>query len=236
MVDTQRNPSDEERRNQYFDGFEKMVDRHRDRGFDFEKEAIEYSKNAFTAPTYLNGGGLLAMPTAVALFHADLEKITPTLIYSAGLFILGLLCVVGAQSCAFFTMARRSEAEQFYSSEQKLLLDATIYPDRVDVAQTRTLAIGERAKAVGLVEKSNMYRGIGLVRFLGLACAFCCRLHCRIGGYFIEKSAGVNPAGLSIVTLALGTGRRPEIIRPSDFPQRSCPGSLVPRNSPWCPR
>lgn len=153
------------RRERYFAGVASRVEPHLARSFQYEKEAIEYSKSAFTAVTYLNGGGLLAMPTAVAMFHANLEKITPLLVHSASYFILGLLCVVGAQGCAFFTMARRAESQQLLSNEQQGLLGVTIYPDRVDVKEGQATAATERALANKHIENSNVWRGIGLILY-----------------------------------------------------------------------
>jgi hypothetical protein len=174
MSDDTPAKTETEHRRQYFDGVSSMVDRHRRRAFEYEKEAIEYSKSAFTALTYLNGGGLLAMPTAVALFHANIETAKPLLVHSGALYIIGLLCVVGAQGSAFFTMARRSEAEQFFSYEQKLLVDLTFYPDRYNAAEVHTIASTEKAKGNLLVDKSNVHRAIGLFLFWASLAAFIC--------------------------------------------------------------
>ena len=64
-----------ERRSKFFEDYASVVDRHRTRGFEYEQEAIAYSTGALKILSYLNGGGLLAMPTAVALFHASIDKV-----------------------------------------------------------------------------------------------------------------------------------------------------------------
>jgi hypothetical protein len=58
-----------ETRSKYFEDSASVVDRHR------EQEAIAYSTSALKVLSYLNGGGLLAMLTAVALFHASIDKV-----------------------------------------------------------------------------------------------------------------------------------------------------------------
>ena len=54
------------RRRRYFEDYKDTVDRHREGALFFEARAIDFASNAFKALTYLNGGGLIAIPTAVA--------------------------------------------------------------------------------------------------------------------------------------------------------------------------
>jgi hypothetical protein len=164
--------SDDERRQRYFDGVSNMVDRHRKRALEYEKEAIAYSNSAMNALTYLNGGGLLAMPTAVALFHADIERVRYSLVMGAACFIVGLLLVVGAQGCAFFTMARRSEAETFLSLQQTLLLGSTFYPDKMKPDETSIAAAKQQENSNAQFAKSDWYRRAGLGLFWASLVAF----------------------------------------------------------------
>lgn len=85
-------------------------------GFEYEKLAIEYSHRGFQALTYLNGGALVAIPTALAFFKADPQR--SSIVITAAAFIAGLVFVVIAQGCAFFVMARRSEAMACFRDEQ----------------------------------------------------------------------------------------------------------------------
>jgi len=113
----------------------------------------------------LNGGGLLAMPTAIALFHAPIDKIKIVLLAGAGCFIFGLLFVAIAQGCAFFTMAKRSESEHHLAGEQTLLLNMTHYPEVGDQQSIRSEAVEHRASANRKITTSNRWRFAGLLLF-----------------------------------------------------------------------
>jgi hypothetical protein len=154
-----------ERRTKYFEDYESVVDRHRTRGFEYEQEAIAYSTSALKVLSYLNGGGLLAMPTAVALFHASIDKVKLVLLAGAGCFVGGLLFVAIAQGCAFFTMAKRSESENHLASEQTLLLSMTHYPEVGDQQLIRAEATENRAAANRKIVVSNKWRHAGLLLF-----------------------------------------------------------------------
>jgi hypothetical protein len=174
---------DSERRSKYFEDVTSVVDRHRSRGFEYEKEAIAYSTSALKVMSYLNGGGLLAMPTAVALFHASIDKVKILLIAGAGCFIAGLIIVVIAQACAFFTMTKRSESENHLAHEQNLLLNLTHYPDVGDQQVTRTEATEHRASSNRKLRESDKWRHRGLWLFwISIPIFFA---GCSIGAYAI---------------------------------------------------
>jgi hypothetical protein len=80
-----------ERRRKYFEEYTDRVDRHRSREAEYDKLAIDFASNALRAITYLNGGGLVAIPAAVALFKADPTKAKHDLIVAGLLFVAGLL-------------------------------------------------------------------------------------------------------------------------------------------------
>jgi hypothetical protein len=71
------------RRRQYFEDYADRVDRHREGAAFYEQHAIELANNAFRQLTYLNGGGLLAIPTAMALFHVEAKQVTTQLLCAA---------------------------------------------------------------------------------------------------------------------------------------------------------
>jgi hypothetical protein len=73
---------------------------HRSRSFEYENLAVEYSHRGLQLLTYLNGGALVAIPTALAFFKADVGR--SDLLLTAGAFIVGLVFVVLAQVAAFF--------------------------------------------------------------------------------------------------------------------------------------
>jgi hypothetical protein len=62
--------------------------------------------------SYLNGGGLIAIPASVAPFREDPKQVKGCLIGAGVAFVIGLFCVALSQAFAFFTMARRSESER----------------------------------------------------------------------------------------------------------------------------
>jgi len=153
-----------ERRVKYFEDVSSVVDRHRARGFEYEKEAIAYSTSALKVLSYLNGGGLLAMPAAVTLFHTSIDKVKFLLLGGAGSFVAGLLFVAISQGCAFFTMAKRSESQNHFADEQTLLLNMVHYPEVGDQKSMRTEATENRQAANRKVAASDKWRFAG-VRF-----------------------------------------------------------------------
>jgi hypothetical protein len=77
----------------------------------YQSRAIEFANNAFRALTYLNGGALVAIPTAVALFQADPKRAKMELLIAAISFVTGLFFVAAAQAVVFLIMSRLAEAE-----------------------------------------------------------------------------------------------------------------------------
>ena len=55
----------------FYEDFEKRAAPFRDRSFEYEKLAVDYSHKGFQTLTYLNGGALVAIPAAMAFFKAD---------------------------------------------------------------------------------------------------------------------------------------------------------------------
>jgi hypothetical protein len=94
----------------YYDEVERRGASFRDQAFEFDKLAVGYSQKGFETLTYLNGGALVALPAALAFFKADIPKVS--IISTGAAFIIGLLLVVLAQLMAFFTMAKRGEAQE----------------------------------------------------------------------------------------------------------------------------
>jgi hypothetical protein len=159
MVDQAPSP-----RRQYIDEKKDLVDKHRERAREYEKEAIEFAINGLRVLTYLNGGGLVAIPTAAALFLHDPKLVKGHLI-SAGLcFIAGLIFVVAAQSGGFFTMARRSEAELHLEAEQIELLTLAHFPSTPEENQSAQARAKEsRRQSNDRIERSNRWRLLGMV-------------------------------------------------------------------------
>ena len=149
----------------------KRADHHRARSFEFEKLTVEYSHKGFQLLTYLNGGALVAIPTALAFFKADVGRID--VLWTAGAFVAGLLFVLFAQVAAFFTMAKRAEASAFYASEQFQKVAAHQYPHQSAESLARiTDAETDRTNALARIASSNVWRLTGLVFFFLSLAAF----------------------------------------------------------------
>ena len=160
-------------RRQFIEEVAGTADRHRQRSFEYEGKAIEFANNAFRALTYLNGGALVAIPTAVALFKADIAQARLYLTCAAALFVLGLLLVVLAQAAAFFTMARRSEAETNYEFEQDLIANLRHYIKDPEAREKATAdARAYNKAAVDKISGSNVWRLAALIFFWTSAIAF----------------------------------------------------------------
>lgn len=153
-----------EKRRKYFDDVELAVGPFRQRAFDYESKAIDFANNALRVLTYLNGGALVATPTAVALFQTDLNKAKFQLIIASILFVSSLVFVVLAHAAGFFTMARRAESTTAKEYEQVIYLVATHFPES-DAAKPEGLGSARdfNAKAAQSNSNSNWWRAFGLI-------------------------------------------------------------------------
>ena len=149
---------------QFYENFEKRGGPLRGRAVDYEKLAVEYSHKGFQTLTYLNGGALVAIPAAMAFFKADVPRIE--VMWTAFCFIAGLLAVVLAQSAAFFTIAKRSEANEHYKDEQFNRVAALTYSHTTSQFQQHQVN-ANTARDVGnhKIGRSNQYRLGGLICF-----------------------------------------------------------------------
>jgi hypothetical protein len=153
----------------FYEQVNKRGEPHRSRSFEYEKLAVEYSHRGLQLLTYLNGGALVAIPTALAFFKADVGR--SDVLLTAGAFIVGLVFVVLAQAAAFFTMASRAEASQFYSSEQFQQIAAHQYPHQSAERLSRAAdANKDQANALARTALSNIWRLAGLF-FFGISLA-----------------------------------------------------------------
>jgi hypothetical protein len=155
-----------ERRRKYFEEYSDRVDRHRARENEHAKRAIEFASSAMRAITYLNGGALVAIPAAVALFKADPEKAKYDLVFAGVLFVAGLLSIAIAQASAFFVFARREEAERSLAQQQIVMLAALHYPGTPEMqAQRASEAAACEQHSNERMARSDRWRKAALVLF-----------------------------------------------------------------------
>jgi hypothetical protein len=165
--------TDNDTRQKYIEEIAGTVDRHRERAFEYETKALDFAHNAFRTLTYLNGGALVAIPTAVALFKADITQGKFYLTFAAALFVAGLLLVVLAQAAAFFTMGRRSESKLSFQYEQTALANLRHYitdPKERDTGISQARSYNSTANAK--IGASNKWRLSGLIFFWSSVGAF----------------------------------------------------------------
>jgi hypothetical protein len=155
----------------FFEDFEKRGGPFRERSFEYEKLAADYSHKGFQTLTYLNGGALVAIPTAMAFFRAEVTRVD--VMWTAAAFILGLFCVVLAQIAAFFTMAKRAEAQEFFRNEQFERVAALMYQHQTELnIERQTSADTHRSAGNRRLRHSNRWRLIGLSFFVVSLIAF----------------------------------------------------------------
>ena len=118
----------------------------------------------------------------MAFFKADVGR--SEILWTAGAFITGLLFVVLAQIAAFFVVAKRGEAANFFSSEQWQRIDANQF---VHPSDTRTAkeadAQTDRTNALRRLGYSDVWRIFGLVCFFCSFAAFI--VGCGLGGWAV---------------------------------------------------
>ncbi|MEH2562080.1 hypothetical protein [Bradyrhizobium sp. AZCC 2289] len=155
----------------YYEDVEKRAGPFRTLAFEYEKLAVDYSNKSFQTVTYLNGGALVAIPTAMAFFRADVAK--TDVLFTAGLFVTGLFFVVLAQAAAFFTMAKRAEASDRLRCEQFNRVASLGFPhDTPQNTEYLKLADDRHADANKRLGHSDIYRIAGLVFFGASLIAF----------------------------------------------------------------
>jgi hypothetical protein len=100
----------------------------------------------------------------MAFFKADVPKFD--ILITAGSFVIGLLCIVLAQACAFFTMAKRSEAQEEFRWEQFNRVHALMYPYQ-HPTNIANLAESDKHRSEGnrRLRLSDVWRRIGLCLF-----------------------------------------------------------------------
>jgi hypothetical protein len=178
---TASSDDDRERRRQYLQEYSDSVDRHRNSASTYESRANEFATNAIKALTYLNGGGLVAIPTVVALFGADPKQAKFELLKAAIFFVIGLFAVVVTQASAYVVFARRMEAESALAEQRIIMLAHKHYPGTADEQLKR---LGDAAandlRSTEKRQRSNYWRRLALVLFcVSLVCFI---LGCIFGG------------------------------------------------------
>jgi hypothetical protein len=141
----------------------RTISPHMERSFDYDKLAIDYSASAFRLLTYVNAGGLLAIPTAVGILGPQQPDQRQILLKIAAFFVAGLLLILLSQICAFFTMAKRAEAHEQAGAQYSWILSGIRYPAQFSDAKDRSETA--RASYTKKIATSN------IVRLLGIACA-----------------------------------------------------------------
>jgi hypothetical protein len=137
----------------------------------FEKHAIDFAFNAVRTVTYLNGGGLIAIPAAVALFQTNPREVKTSLLLAALGFITSLVFVTAAQICGFFAMANRSAREDAVGRSTAF---AFIKQLELATGQKRDAASRDKelkqheAEAARVWKQFNRLRSAGIV-LLGLS-------------------------------------------------------------------
>lgn len=153
----------QDRRSKFFDDRDKTVAVYEARSFEYEKIAIECANSAFKILMYLNGGALVAIPAALALLNWKTTDHKIEIIRFAALFVLGLVAVLLSQMFAFFTMARRSEAQQFLANQQSWHSSLVHYPEQFDLKETKAKADKAGSDANAKIATSNVLRIIAIV-------------------------------------------------------------------------
>ena len=64
---------------------------------EYQSRAMEFAVNALRALTYLNGGGLIAIPATVAMFKVDPRQAQIQVLCAARFFIAGLIAALIVQ-------------------------------------------------------------------------------------------------------------------------------------------
>lgn len=150
--------------NKFHEDFIKRSEPYRTRAFDYDKLNVEHAQQGFQSLTYLNGGALIAIPAAITAFNVVLPK--ADVLFTAGFFVTGLICVVLAQVATFFTLAKRGEANVAFITQQFHDVTALSHPkESQSASERRDAAEKARLKGRRRGQQSNSWRTVGIVFF-----------------------------------------------------------------------
>src|SRR5262249_60802577 len=102
----------------------------RNGGRSMNPSGTEFATGALRTLTYLNGGGLVAIPAAVALFHTDVTRVKVQLLTAAILFVAGLLLVIAAQVGAFLALTQRPGGGYFVQEKPGSRFECGVPPSK----------------------------------------------------------------------------------------------------------
>jgi hypothetical protein len=140
----------------FHEDFEKRGGQFREQSFEYEKLSIDYSHKGFQTLTYLNGGALVAIPTAMAFFKADVGKVD--IMWTAAAFVSGLLFV--------FTMATRAESHEQFMWEQFHRVSALLFHYQTPQHQEYMQSAADRHREASTKRaRSNKWRWLGILCF-----------------------------------------------------------------------
>lgn len=156
----------------------------------YEQTAVDVATSAIKGVTYLNGGGLIVIPAAAALF-----KVEPgyALFGVFACFVLGLILATFAFAFAFFSLARRAEFYAVLAQQFESLLDAAEPDLSVDeLVEALTEAHMQNEKADKKGPASNRWRLAGILCFWASLALFVAG--CVFGFSAIMCGLSVSPA------------------------------------------
>ena len=119
----------------------------------------------------MNGGALVAIPTALAVFGSDPNKAKGYLLAAALSFVAGLVAVLLAQACAFFTMATRSESDMHKAHSQSFRLGA-VFGAKEQAEGLLDRFVTEAQASDDKISNSNLWRFAGIAFFWASLVAF----------------------------------------------------------------
>jgi hypothetical protein len=106
----------------------------------------------------LNGGALVALPAAVALFQINVSQTKYLLVFAAFSFIAGLLAICLSHTLAFVCMSKRSEAEHHNFSVEAIIVRSSYYPEEFTASEAKTISQEHQKILEKKFAISNVYR------------------------------------------------------------------------------
>lgn len=97
---------------------------------DASRGALEFAQSAIKTAFLLNGGGLLAVPTAVAMFNIGVRDYQRDLLIVAAMFVSGLVLAYIAVVIAHFTMVEYHKSLMIAMKRATGNLNRAYYPDQ----------------------------------------------------------------------------------------------------------
>lgn len=149
--------------------YESGITHHGERERDAMKVAAEFAKEGIKNCFILNGGAMVAIPAAVALFGIDARAMFVEMMAVAGFLVVGLLAAWGASLSAFFAMSDVADAHAQHRTDwewSEVALDAALSSKNARYDEAMIAIAEAKSESTRLQNRALRFRLAGIIACL----------------------------------------------------------------------